>query len=146
MSSIVSIEWKQMRGYSGTEARCDGSLLYAGWPAAWYLTSNRTPPSPPGAPWSELTPPPLASMQLAHLISSVPDGPYPDIHVTVFWTSPGLQVIGKTFGAILSQPVRLALAAWPQADITLVRSQIFPPDWFDRSLLPIVDVLEVMLS
>ena len=92
------------------------------------------------APWSSSLTPPAASTALSELLTALPDGVELEAHVTVFWMAAGP---GQVQG--VCDPLKVAVAAWAESAVPSV-PYLAPPDWFDRKLLPVLDVMEVMLS
>ena len=156
MGRIVGLEWRRV--FAGGEPRCDGAAARAVWrpewsgsAGGWARVAAGGGAGPPTCPWTPGLGPGGASAAASSLLESdVPSWVPPLwIHVTVFWLPGDREVVTEyPGGPALSDPVRVAAAAWAEAGVTgsSVTGSLSPPSWFDRSLWPECDVLEVMCS
>lgn len=133
---IVGLEWvgDEVRPLPLDPVRTRSRILVHLWdPPAWTVRSHPDLVGNRDAPWSEWMDARGASQALARALESVPG----DVEVlaTAWWK-------GAPSGL-----VKVALSAWDRDGCWTVRPGLLAvPVWVERSLVPVVDVLEVMAS
>lgn len=146
---IASLEWQRTR-FPGKAAvwGADGETIYRlEWPESRPITWT------PHTGWTSLqwgtTENRTTSTTVVRLLDALPPGSW---HVRIWWTPRMGRLVddsaatGGTYMPDLPFGMHLAAAAWDEDAREPVRELLSTPDWVDRAVMPLVDVLEVMIS